>query len=113
MTLSHSTELMAEDFESQVIDTSHNRPVLLDISAEWCSPCRFLMPILDKLSHEYQDRFLLAKLDVDEGENMKIAGRFQVRGFPTVIAFVNGEEQARFHGAQTEGFVRQFIEDLW
>ena len=66
------------------------------------------MPILDKLSKEYNGQFLLAKVDADE--NMRIAGRYKVRGFPTVIAFVDGEEVDRFHSAQRVPFVVDFIE---
>ncbi|MCP3851478.1 MAG: thioredoxin [Gammaproteobacteria bacterium] len=97
-----------ENFKNVVIKESDKRLVLVDISADWCGPCNVLMPILDKLSSEYAGHFLLAKVDADE--NMRIAGRYKVRGFPTVIAFVNGEEVDRFHSAQREPFVRDFIE---
>ncbi len=97
-----------QNFEHTVIEESHKRLVLVDISADWCGPCRVLMPILDKISKAYGGEFLLAKVDADE--NMRIAGRYKVRGFPTVIAFVNGEEVDRFHSAQREPFVEEFIE---
>ena len=97
-----------QNFSKIAIDESHSRLVLVDISAEWCAPCNVLMPILDKLAKEYQGDFLLAKVDADE--NMRIAGRYKVRGFPTVIAFVKGAEAERFHSAQRESFVREFIE---
>ncbi|MCN4143695.1 MAG: thioredoxin family protein [Thiohalomonas sp.] len=90
------------------INESNTRLVLVDISADWCCPCNVLMPILDKLSKEYDGKFLIAK--VDANENMRIAGRYKIRGFPTVIAFVNGEEVDRFHSAQREEFVVDFIE---
>ena len=97
-----------QNFEHVAIQESHKRLVLVDISADWCGPCNVLMPILDKVSKEYAGEFLLAKVDADE--NMRIAGRYKVRGFPTVIAFVNGEEVDRFHSAQREPFVVDFIE---
>ncbi len=97
-----------QNFEQVATRESHKRLVLVDISADWCAPCNVLMPILDKLSKEYAGEFLLAKVDADE--NMRIAGRYKVRGFPTVIAFVNGEEVDRFHSAQREPFVRDFID---
>jgi putative thioredoxin len=97
-----------QNFEHVAIKESHKRLVLVDISAEWCAPCNILMPLLDKLSKQYAGEFLLAKVDADE--NMRIAGRYKVRGFPTVIAFVNGEEVDRFHSAQREPFVVDFIE---
>jgi len=97
-----------ENFEHVVINESLKRLVLVDISADWCGPCNVLMPILDKLSQEYDGQFLLAKVDADE--NMRIAGRYKVRGFPTVIAFVDEEEVDRFHSAQREPFIIDFIE---
>ena len=97
-----------QNFEHVVITESHKRLVLVDISADWCSPCIVLMPLLEKLAAEYAGEFLLAKIDADE--NMRIAGRYKVRGFPTVIAFVDGEEVDRFHSSQREPFVRDFIE---
>ncbi|MBT3197267.1 MAG: thioredoxin [Gammaproteobacteria bacterium] len=98
-----------ENFQRAVIDESSRRLVVLDISAEWCAPCRVLEPILDRLSEAYKGAFLLAKLEAED-ENMKIAGRFSARGFPTVIAFVDGEEVDRFQSAQSETFVRLFID---
>ncbi|MCK5649583.1 MAG: thioredoxin [Gammaproteobacteria bacterium] len=97
-----------QNFAHVAIEESKKRLVLVDISADWCGPCNVLMPILDKLSKEYAGEFLLAKVDADE--NMRIAGHYKVRGFPTVIAFVNGEEVDRFHSAQREPFVRSFID---
>ncbi|MCK5697607.1 MAG: thioredoxin [Gammaproteobacteria bacterium] len=97
-----------QNFSEVAIKESHKRLVLVDISADWCAPCNILMPILDELSEEYSGDFLLAKVDADE--NMRIAGRYKVRGFPTVIALVNGEEVNRFHSAQRKPFVIDFIE---
>lgn len=97
-----------QNFLESVIEESKKRLVICDISADWCSPCRVLMPILEALSDAYEGRFLLAKVDADE--NMRIAGKYKVRGFPTVIAFVNGEEVDRFHSAQRKPFVEDFIE---
>ena len=97
------------DFEQRVVVRSSEAPVLVDIGAEWCAPCRVLTPSLERLAHAYAGAFLLAKVDADE--NMRIAGRHQVRGFPTVIAYVNGVETARFHSNQSESFLRRFIDD--
>jgi putative thioredoxin len=91
-----------------VVARSHERPVLLDIGAEWCAPCRVLAPLLERLAQDYAGAFLLANVNADE--NMRIAGRHKVKGFPTVIAYSRGEEIARFHGAQAEGFLRRFID---
>lgn len=97
------------DFEPLVVARSFEVPVLVDIGAEWCSPCRVLTPRLEQLAAGYQGAFVLAKVDADE--NMRIAGRHQVRGFPTVIAYSRGVELGRFTSNQTEGFLRRFIDD--
>lgn len=108
MKLSYDVE--EANFEELVVARSHEVPVLLDIGAEWCSPCRVLGPMLEKLVKEYNGEFVLAKVDADE--NMRIAGRHQARGFPTVIAYSRGEVVDRFHSAQTEGFLRRFIDSF-
>ncbi|MHB1592454.1 MAG: thioredoxin family protein [Sulfuricella sp.] len=105
MNLSYDVE--EANFDERVVARSHQVPVLLDIGAEWCSPCRVLGPMLERLVKEYDGKFVLAKVDADE--NMRIAGRHQARGFPTVIAYSRGQEIDRFHSAQTEGFLRRFI----
>jgi len=86
-------------FHTDVIEASHQRPILLDLWAEWCSPCRVIAPLLGKIAHEFDGKLGIAKIEVDEDENMKIAGKYQVRGFPTLILFQHGEELGRFSGA--------------
>lgn len=99
-----------DDFEEKVIDASGEQPVLVDLWAEWCSPCLVIAPILKALVQNNEGKIRLAKVEVDEDENMKLAGRYQVRGFPTVILFVNGEEVDRFSGAKPLSFVQGFID---
>ena len=108
MTLSYDVE--EANFDELVVARSHQVPVLLDIGAEWCSPCRVLGPMLERLVKEYDGKFVLAKVDADE--NMRIAGRHQARGFPTVIAYSRGKEIDRFHSSQTEGFLRRFLDSF-
>lgn len=98
------------DFDELVVARSHEFPILLDIGADWCGPCLVLEPMLAKLVEEYDGAFRLARVDADE--NMRIAGRHGVRGFPTVIAYSYGREVDRFHSAQTMGFLRNFIDKL-
>lgn len=98
------------DFDTVVVERSHTTPVLVDISADWCAPCRVLAPMLHRMVASYQGQFLLALVDADE--NMRIAGRHKVRGFPTVIAYSRGVEVDRFHGAKPESFLREFIDRL-
>lgn len=99
-----------EQFDDKVLLASDKTPVLVDLWAEWCSPCLVVAPILKQLIEEYDGDVLLAKVEVDEGENMKLAGRYQVRGFPTVILIVKGEEVARFSGAKPLSFLRDFVD---
>lgn len=96
------------NFVSRVIDESHKRPVLVDFWAEWCAPCRSLMPILAKLATEYKGKFMLAKVNSDEQQ--KLAAQFGVRSLPTVMAFKNGKAVDQFMGALPESAVREFIE---
>jgi putative thioredoxin len=98
------------DFEERVVARSHQVLVLVDIGAGWCGPCRLLTPLLERLAKDYAGAFVLANVDADE--NMKLAGRHKVRGFPTVIAYSRGVEIDRFHSAQTEGFLRRFIDGV-
>lgn len=97
-------------FERDVIEASHRHVVLVDLWADWCGPCHFLSPVLTRVIPDYQGKVRLAKVEVDEGDNMKIAGRYGARGFPTVLLFKDGEERARFHSAKPEHFVREFID---
>lgn len=99
-----------DDFETEVLEASQRTPVLVDFWADWCSPCIVIAPILTSVVEEYDGQIKLAKLEVDEGENMKLAGKYQVRGFPTIILFQNGEEKARFSSAQSASYIRDFID---
>ena len=96
------------NFSQTVIKNSESKLVLLDISAEWCGPCRIIEPILDKIAADFSDEIILAKLEAED-ENMKIAGQYNARGFPTVIAIIKGEEIDRFHGAKSYDFIAKFI----
>ncbi len=97
-----------DDFPQSVLDASHHQPVLVDFWAEWCAPCRALTPVLEKVTQAYGGALRLAKVEVDE--NMRLAGRYGLKGFPTVILFDRGVERGRFSGARPETFVRDFID---
>lgn len=98
-----------ETFDKDVIEASKERPILVDLWADWCAPCHVIAPILEKVIHAYGGAVALAKLEVDEGENMKIAGHYAVRGFPTILLIQNGEELGRFSGAKPTHFIEDFI----
>ena len=105
-----SFEVEEANFDERVVARSQDAPILLDIGAEWCAPCKVLGQHLERLAKEYGGKFLLAKVDADE--NMRIAGKHKVRGFPTVIAYSRGVEIDRFHSSQSDHFLRQFIDKL-
>lgn len=99
-------------FERDVVEASHAQPVLVDFWADWCPPCSALTPILERLIPSYGGRIRLAKIEVDADDNMKLAGRYAMRGFPTVLLVVKGEMVARFHSAKSESWVRAFIAEF-
>jgi len=98
-----------DSFDELVIQASHQRPVLVDLWADWCAPCVVIAPILEKVIAELEGKVALVKIEVDDGDNMKIAGRYRVRGFPTIMLFEDGEERGRFSSARPAHFVRDFI----
>jgi putative thioredoxin len=104
------TDVTAENFQRDVIDASHEAPVLVDFWAPWCAPCRALGPVLEQLATEYGGRFRVAKVNSDE--EMGLAGQFGVRGIPNVKAFVGGRLVDEFTGALPAAEVRRFVDGL-
>jgi len=108
--MTHATiiDVTEESFESAVIEASRSTAVMVDFWADWCPPCRALTPVLERVAAEYAGRVILAKVDADE--NMKLAGRYKLRGFPTVLLFVKGEMVDQFSSARPPDFVREFLD---
>lgn len=106
----HACDVTVADFDEKVLAASQRVPVIVDFWAPWCQPCRILKPILEKLATEYDGKFILAKVNSDE--NQELSARYGVRGIPAVKAFVGGQQADEFTGALPEGQVREFIERL-
>jgi putative thioredoxin len=91
-----------------LIEESNTRPVVVDFWADWCEPCKQLMPVLEKIANEYQGAFLLARVNADQQQG--ITQQFGVRSLPTVMVIQNGQPVDGFAGAQSEAEVRKLLE---
>ena len=105
-------DITLENFQSELIDGSMTQPVLLDIWAEWCGPCKQLGPVLEKLETDYAGRFTLAKLDADKVPQIsqQLSQMFGVRSIPFCVMFVGGQPVDGFVGAQPEATIREFLD---
>ncbi len=106
----HTTDASLADFDEKVVAASHRQPVVIDFWAPWCAPCRSLKPILEKLAEEYAGKFLLAKVNADE--NQELSAKYGVRGIPAVKAMVSGRIVDEFTGALPENEVRAWLEGI-
>lgn len=103
-------EATDDNFMQVVLEESKQRPVVVDLWASWCGPCKTLGPILEKVAGERDGGFLLAKLDVDA--NPYTAQQFGVQSIPTVVAFRDGQPVDGFVGAVPEAMVNEFVDRL-
>lgn len=105
-------DITLENFQDELIEASLARPVLLDIWAEWCGPCKQLGPVLEKLEVEYAGRFTLAKLDADKVPQIssQLSEMFGVRSIPFCVMFKDGQPVDGFVGAIPAEKIREFLD---
>ena len=88
--------------------TKSDLPMVVDFWADWCGPCKMIAPILEQVAEEYKDRLILAKLDVEENQN--IATQYAVRSIPTLMLFKGGDVQVQHVGMLSKGQLGQLLE---
>nr|WP_282450192.1 thioredoxin [Microbulbifer sp. CAU 1566] len=101
-------DVTAQNAQQVLIEESMKRPVVVDVWADWCEPCKQLMPVLEKLANEYAGQFLLAKLNADTEQ--ALAGQLGVRSLPTVMLLKDGQPVDGFAGAQPEKQIREMLD---
>lgn len=100
-------EVSEQTFNTDVVERSRTTPVVIDLWAEWCGPCKQLSPVLEKLAVEADGKWILAKVDVDA--NPQLAAALQVQSIPMVVAVIGGQLVDGFLGAMPEAQVRQWL----
>ncbi|WP_226665632.1 thioredoxin [Microbulbifer aggregans] len=101
-------DVTVQNAQQVLIEESMKRPVVVDVWADWCEPCKQLMPVLEKLANEYAGQFLLAKLNADTEQ--ALAGQLGVRSLPTVMLLKDGQPVDGFAGVQPEQQIREMLD---
>jgi len=112
-TLTNVVDVTDGTFEQVVIEGSKDKPVVVDLWAAWCGPCRTLGPMLEKVAEQRDGAFLLAKIDIDANEvGQALLQAVQSQGIPTVVAFKDGQPVSMFIGAYPESEINAFVDQL-
>ena len=99
-------EFTEQNFDEQVLKS--DKPVLVDFWAEWCAPCRMMAPTVEAIASQYADRARVGKLNVDE--NQSLAGRYNIRGIPTLLLFKDGQIREQVVGATSKDVIVKMLE---
>ena len=102
----NTVEITDDNFQTI---TSGEKPVLIDFWATWCGPCKVMIPIIDELAEEFEDRAVIGKMDVEKNTTPRKLG---IRSIPTLIIFKNGEMINRHLGAASKEYLSKHIEEL-
>src|SRR5712664_2029067 len=110
------TKVMAENilvvndgnFDTEVLTASKSQPVMVDFWAEWCRPCHMLAPTVAEIAQDYSGKLKVVKLNVDE--NINAAGKFNIRGIPTLLVFKGGQVADQIVGAQPKESIMKVLE---
>ena len=108
--LSYVTEVVTENFMSDVIEKSKEKPVIVDFWAPWCEPCKQLAPIIEKLVNQKNGNVILAKMNIDESP--EVAQQLKIQSIPAVMAFSDGQPVDGFIGVQPEKNISDFVNKI-
>ncbi len=100
-------DITTQNFQQVILQDSQEKLVMVDFWADWCEPCKDLMPILEKLANEYHEHLILAKVDCDAQQ--EVAGQFGIRSLPTVMLVKDGQPVDGFAGVQPEAQIREML----
>lgn len=106
--MSNIVNVTLENFQQVLLEGSKEKLIVIDFWADWCEPCKQLMPVLDKLAMEFSEQIVLAKINCDEQQ--ELAGQFGVRNLPTVALMKDGQPVDGFAGVQPESQIRELIQ---
>ena len=101
-------ELNSKNFKEEVLESSI--PVLIDLWAPWCMPCRMITPIVDQLAEDNQGKLKVCKLNTDE--NQDIAARYGIQGIPTLLFFKDGQEVDRLVGVTPKPIIQKKVDAI-